>query len=166
MLDPAMIREVFDYDPETGALTWRTLRPTRRRASSLAGSIHPQSSGHVYILVGYQGRSYRAHRIAYAWMTGQWPPALIDHIDGDGTNNRWANLRPATHAQNNANKSKNRSKAGLKGVSWYAARKCFRAQIVVGGRYIFLGYHATPQAAHAAYSAAAALHFGEFARAA
>lgn len=89
---------------------------------------------------------------------------LTDHIDGNGLNNRRSNLRLATRKQNNYNKkiSKN-SKSGHKGVTWNKQRKKWKAQIVVNGKYFWLGYFDNPEEAHRAYCVAAEKYFGEFA---
>lgn len=95
-------------------------------------------------------------------LTG-WP--LVDHVNGDGLDNRRANLRPATKVENSRNRrlqSNNRS--GFRGVSWITAKRRWRASICVQGRRIYLGHYTTPEAAAAAYDAAAREHFGEFAR--
>jgi hypothetical protein len=91
----------------------------------------------------------------------------IDHVDGDPINNRLGNLRLATSAQQKMNKRvQSNNKSGLKGAFYHACRdgKKWRSQIKVSGQVLFLGYHQTPEDAHAAYAAAAAKHFGEFSR--
>jgi len=88
---------------------------------------------------------------------------VIDHRDGDPSNNRWNNLRRATPSQNNANRRLQQNNAwGLKGVSRHRSR--WRASIRKDRRTHHLGVFSTPQAAHAAYVAAARKLFGEFAR--
>ena len=98
-------------------------------------------------------------------MRGEWGRPTIDHRDGDGTNNRWNNLRRASQSQNNANRRRPRSNtSGFKGVS--RCRRTGKWIAVIGkrGRMIYLGKFSTPQAAHAAYVAAARKLYGEFAR--
>ena len=97
----------------------------------------------------------------HTFLTG-WP--LVDHINGDGLDNRRENLRPATRNQNLANKRRYRNNtSGYKGVTWHAAASCWRARIVVAGRKRSLGLHSTPEAAARAYDAAAVDVFGAFA---
>jgi hypothetical protein len=97
----------------------------------------------------------------HTYLTG-WP--LVDHINGDGLDNRRANLRPATGAQNMHNRRLNRdNKTGFKGVSWDAQRGRWRADINLNGRRKFLGYHEAPEAAAHAYDEAARSLHGEFA---
>jgi hypothetical protein len=89
---------------------------------------------------------------------------MIDRRDGDGTNNRWSNLRRATQSQNTANSRRPRhNTSGYKGVSLRRSGR-WRAIICNKGRWIYLGTFATPEAAHAVYLAAARKLFGEFAR--
>lgn len=98
----------------------------------------------------------------HTFLTG-WP--LVDHIDGDGLNNRRANLRPATHAQNSANqKRSSRNRSGFKGVHYYHRTSSWRAYIGVGGKQRHLGYFSTAEEAARIYDAAALELFGEFAR--
>lgn len=90
--------------------------------------------------------------------------AVVDHIDGDGLNNRRANLREATVRQNNRNLRKTTGHTSqYKGVSLYKSTAKWCAQIRVNGRTIGLGHHADEVAAAVAYDRAARLYFGEFA---
>jgi hypothetical protein len=160
-LNAGRLREVLSYDPETGAFTWLVSTARHRRIGDVAGCVKDG-----YRQIGIDGRRYRAHRLAWLWMTGEWPSAEIDHINGDPADNRIANLRPATSSQNKANarlRSDNSSK--LKGVSYDRQRQKWLARIVLAGRARNLGRFTDPAAAHAAYAEAAAKHFGEFARA-
>jgi hypothetical protein len=172
------LKELLDYDPETGHFTWRMNRYNgtgglRSTAGSRAGA-----AGHctrrdgltprlqVYWFITIEGRLYRAHRLAFLYMLGRWPSSEVDHKDGDSINNRWANLREATSGQNSANSKRRRdNKSGFKGVS-RARNGRWRADIRVNKRQIYLGLYRDPQAAHEAYVKAAQQHFGEFARAA
>lgn len=161
------LRELLDYDPETGALTWRArLDYVGKRAAwnvRYAGQIAgtPVAGGYVCVRIGK--RHFLGHRIAWAMTHGAWPEFDLDHRDGDPSNNRIANLRPATHANNLRNQRRSKSNTtGFKGVS--RRRGKFRAVIVADGRQHHLGDHATPEAAHEAYTVAAQRLHGEFAR--
>ena len=103
----------------------------------------------------------RLHRIIMRPADGQ----VVDHIDGDGLNNRRSNLRFASHQQNNCN-SKRRAdnRSGVKGVFWDKQRRKWQAQISVGGRSIALGRFASLDAAAAAYADASQRLHGEFGR--
>jgi hypothetical protein len=97
-------------------------------------------------------------------MIGDWPPMLIDHRDGDGTNNRWSNLRSASSTQNlnNARRRCNNS-SGFKGVYFNKKEGRYMAQIRTASKRLFLGLFDSAEEAHAAYVSAAKIHHGEFA---
>jgi hypothetical protein len=89
---------------------------------------------------------------------------VVDHLDGDGLNNRRSNLRAVTPQQNTRNKRVNRSsKSGLKGAAWNSYTGKWVATIRAENRRIFLGYYDTPEQAHQAYVDAAIRYFGEYA---
>ena len=154
----ARLRELLHYDPETGEFRWRKPRKGRK-PDGVAGTL--ADNGYRLITIDY--RQYRAHQLAWLYMTGEWCALVIDHRDGDAANNRWTNLRSATLSQSNANRRLHRNNScGLKGVS--RAREGWRATIHKDRQKHHLGIFPTPQAAHAAYVAAARRLFGEFAR--
>lgn len=164
------LRELLSYNAETGVFTWlRRSENSRldkifnaRFSGAKAGS--PNSNG--YLLIGIKGRLYPAHRLAWLWVHGTMPADQIDHIDGNRANNALANLREATNSQNQRNRgSTKRNTSGFKGVSWRKGEERWYAQIAASGRNIFLGYYDTPDAAAAAYAAAAAKYHGAFANA-
>ena len=157
----ARLLELLHYDSETGEFRWQERVSRSVKVGDLAGLT--DSEGYRQITI--KGRAYRAHQLAWFYMTGKWCTVVIDHRDGDPSNNRWDNLRPATISQNNANRRPNRNnKSGFKGVvQHHIGRWC--ARIKKNGRRYHLGSFASPQEAHAAYVAAARKLFGEFARA-
>lgn len=152
------IKAILHYDPATGVFTWIA----RRRFSSVplggvAGT--PDKNGYCVIQIG--PRKHKAHRMAWLYMTGEWPAAQIDHRNGAHADNRWDNLRAATNALNTENKRKARkdNATGLLGVHQKGGR--YTAQIQVGGKKLFLGNYSTPELAHAAYlHAKRSLHSG------
>ena len=130
------IKSILDYDPDTGEFWWKTYKRGRymdRRADKLRNCGYRQ----LYI----DGKWYRAHRIAFLWMTGSMPD-MVDHINQDKADNRWCNLRPTTQGQNQLN-AKRTAKAG---VSRY--KKTGRWQAYVGRNW--LGVFDTPEEARAA----------------
>lgn len=160
ILTQEILRRLVHYDPLTGLFT-RLIRTSNRirTGESTAGS--PRGA---YLVLCIGGRQYPVHRLAWLYMTGEWPPK-IDHEDLDGINNKWANLRLATESQNKANVARSATNtSGFKGVSFHKATNKWCARIKVEQRPIWLGLHDTVEAAHAAYCAAAREHFGEFAR--
>lgn len=143
-------REVIDYDPETGVMTWRKTLSNRAMAGAVAGTVG--KNGYRYVSV--DGHRCLVHRLAWLWMTGAWPVALIDHKDTDRTNNRWANLRDSTYKLNAENKQRAlpANKVGLLGVS-QGRKGRFKAQIQANGLNRWIGEYATPELAHTAYVA-------------
>lgn len=100
-------------------------------------------------------RRYYAANLIWCMVTGHWPVHLVDHKDGDSLNDRWGNLRPATHLENlqNLRRPLNNT-SGIKGVSFHAARRKWIAQLVINGKHHWLGRFETPEAAAAAHEAA------------
>src|SRR4030095_14944144 len=119
-----------------------------------------------YIKLSVCNKRYYGHRLAWLYVFGQWPNDELDHINLVTSDNRIANLREATKAQNNSNCSvRSHSKSGKKGVDFVQSTGKWRAKISKNRRRIHLGTFNSPEEAHAAYCAAARIHFGEFARA-
>jgi hypothetical protein len=140
------LRSQLNYDASTGVFTWRN----GRRANEIAG--HPSSYGYWLIRIG--GRSIPAHRLAWLYVTGNWPQQEIDHIDSDRLNNRFVNLRDVSRTVNGQNltKAMSSSRTGLLGA--HPHRDRFAAQIRVNGRVRHIGLFDTALAAHQAYLAA------------
>lgn len=162
------VRAALDYDPATGGFTWRWRSDMRagwntRWAGKPAGSIWKREGYSSYIQIGLYGRSYWAHRLAWLYVNGEWPPFRLDHRDGNGLNNAIGNLRPATTGQNRANSRTGRNNIiGLKGVYLTKTGK-FRAAIRASGRQRTIGYFDTAEEAHAAYAREATREFGAYA---
>jgi hypothetical protein len=152
----------LDYDPETGLFTWKVNRRGRfARVGSKAGT----DNGDGQIRINVDGTKHVAHRLAWLYMTGTWPPGLIDHRNLVRSDNRWSNLRLATKSENMANRrAPANNKSGLKGVSRHSQCDRWTAQICKDGQRVHLGLFKTKEEAHAAYTAAAAEMYGEFAR--
>jgi hypothetical protein len=160
MLTAERLRELLHYDPETGVFTW-VARP--RSGPSRVGQRAGGAERDGYVRLKVDGGRYSAHRLAWLYVTGAWPVAEVDHINGVRGDNRFSNLREATIWQNKANQKRHSDNAaGFKGVVWSAYG--WKAQIARGGRQIYLGLFKTPEEAHAAYIGAAQVIDGEFAR--
>jgi hypothetical protein len=152
------VRELLSYDKDTGLFTWRASRKGVKRASGLrAGTTN--KLGYVYVTIDRV--MYLGHRLAWLYVKGRWP-SEIDHKNGNPSDNRFANLRIATHCQNMQNAKKRR--AGLKGVVWAPERGKWTAAITANRKFIHLGYFPTELSAHEAYQKAAMKLHGEFAR--
>jgi len=158
MLTVDRLKELLTYDPETGRFT-RVNSTGGRAAGSDAGAT--DAPGHRTITV--DGRKYRAARLAFLYMTGEWPKGDADHINGIRDDDRWSNLRDATRTQNLAN-MRSKGASGIKGATWVTEKSKWKAQIRIDGKNKHLGYFDAPQDASAAYAAAAQAAHGEFAR--
>jgi hypothetical protein len=153
------LKELHHYDPETGV--WTRLKGVRGHAAGKPSGCYNNDG---YLVIRIDGKLYYAHRLAYFYMTGELPHQ-VDHHNEVKTDNRFCNLRAATHAQNIHNRGKPRTNtSGLKGVHFYKSRKKWTAQLILNTKNIFLGYFNCPAAAHFAYQIAADVHHGEFAR--
>ena len=105
-----------------------------------------------------------AHRVAWVMTHGEWPKEMIDHINGDRSDNRLCNLRQATRSQNLINsKLSSRNSSGFRGVSWCSAKQKWDARIYSATKLRLLGRFKTKEEAIAAYAAAAAELHGDFA---
>ena len=164
-IDPAAVRDALDYDHDTGVFRWRHRANVPASTNTLfAGKIAGCFDGR-YLNIVIDGVKYLAHRLAWAHVTGEDAPFILDHFDCDKLNNKFGNLRPATQAENMHNgRTPITNKSGVKGVCWHAPRGKWIAQIRVNTRIAHLGYFTTIESAAAAYAAASAKHHGVFGR--
>ena len=144
------MKDAVSYDPGTGAFAW--IKPTSNRVHRGRNAV-PNGRGRVTIRI--DGRTYPAPRVAWLYMTGEWPRGVVDHVNGDTTDNRWANLRDVPQATNTQNirKPHRDNKVGMQGVVLRSSGK-YAANIYINGRQTCLGRFETPDEAHAAYVAA------------
>jgi hypothetical protein len=157
-LTAADLREMVHYDPETGAITWFK-SGSGRRVGGAAGYIY--AAGYVRTMI--RGRWYKGHRLAWLWMTGEWPEFEIDHINLDKADNRWLNLREATHWANGLNRlTQSNNTSGYKGVD--LVKGAWRSRAKFRGKEIHLGLFDTREDAAMAHATAAYALFGEFVR--
>ena len=160
--DPSIVRQHFDYNPEIGELRWR-IGSRRRAAGKIAGTGAESEKGRIN--VGFQGKTYKAHILAWVCQTGEWPTHQIDHINEDPSDNRWANLRAATKSQNMRNITKIKSNtSGHKGVGFHKETKKWRAYIKADGISYHLGLFPSKEDAIKAYKDAATKLHGVFAK--
>lgn len=163
------LQRLLHYDAVDGLLTWRLVPPdsqaSKRRNTLFAGKEAGHLDATSYVRVTVNGIDYMAHRVIWKLITGADPTAQIDHIDGQTTNNRWANLRHVTQDQNQANrKISANNTSGFNGVAFIQAHQKWRAAIGVNGQKKHLGYFATPEEAHLAFADAEERLRGEYAR--
>ena len=155
-LTQARLKEVLEYSSDTGYFTWLVTRGPKAPAGTRAGT--PHARGYVALMVDQ--KLYLAHRLAWLYVTGAWPVHTIDHINGARDDNRLANLRDVTLQSNLHNQSTpyKSNKTGLRGVSFEPRSNKWYARIRVNKKSVMLGYFATAEEAHAAYTSAKRLH--------
>lgn len=149
------LKERLDYDPDTGIFMWLV-----QRGRVKIGAVAGYGDGDGYLQIKIDGKHCRAHRLAWLYMTGEWPKAGVDHVNGIRDDNRFCNLREATCAENLQNAGLlHRNTSGFIGVDLDQRRNKWRAKISADGRRKYLGYFTSPEAAYAAYlEAKAQLH--------
>lgn len=155
-LTAEILRELLDYDPQSGGF--------RRRKSQRcirAGDVAGVNRADRYRVIKINKKRYLAHRLAWLHANGSWPINCIDHINGDPSDNRIANLRDIPALVNSQNLRRahadNRS-CGLLGASWHSRAARWQAHIRLDGKGRYLGLFDTAEAAHAAYLAAKRQH--------
>jgi hypothetical protein len=155
------LREFLRYEPETGKLFWLERQNSDKWWNSFcAGKEAFRSTDkHGYRSGHFLGRQYKAHRVVWALVHGEWPADEIDHINGNPGDNRISNLRVVTRAQNMKNiRRLAKNTSGVVGVSWDNINSNWRASIKVNGRCINLGRYKSFEAACAARADAERLH--------
>jgi hypothetical protein len=151
-LNAQRLREVLLYSPISGSFRWCKMLSNKGPVGAVAGRL--DSHGHV--VIGIDRRLYRANRLAWLYMTGEWPAGEVDHKDTVRENNAWSNLRDVPHAINmqNSRQARSSNAVGLLGVHLCAQTKKYRAAITLNGKCKQLGRFDTPELAHLAYVAA------------
>ena len=166
-LTQELVKRLFYYDPDTGVLTWK-IRPcsdfiddaacrrtNTRNAGRTAGGMTIKTRTNRYMTVQVFGVGYRMHRIIYLWVYGRLPTKQIDHIDGNGLNNKICNLRDVSATNNRRNSGiGNTNSSGTLGVSWRKCNKKWEAHIGVNNKNVRLGTFDTKDEAIKARKAA------------
>jgi hypothetical protein len=142
------LHAAFTYDPATGVFR-------KKATGQQIGFRHFE-----YVVLGYDRKKLRAHRVAWAMTYGAWPERDIDHVNRNGTDNRLENLRLATPSQNTANTVR-RNSIGRRGVRIMKGK--YQANIKIGQKQKNLGTYGTIDEAAHAYNKAAIQIYGEFA---
>lgn len=148
------LRGLLSYDPETGEFRWLASR--RNGKGLIPGSIN----GDGYLQIQTGDETYKAHRLAWLYVHGVWPAKQLDHINGIRTDNRIANLREATNAENGQNRAIARNnRSGHKGVTADKRSGKWKAYIKINKRMKHIGYfHNLDDAVAARVKAKAELH--------
>lgn len=163
ILTQALLKEFIKYTPETGVFTWvkKTSPLSRIHIGNIAGTINKQTG---YIYFNLFGKNYYCHRLAFLYITGEFPLHEVDHINGIKNDNVFSNLRMATKSQNMQNvKIKNNNTSGVTGVKYDKSRDAWIARIEVGKKLIFLKQSKVFSEAVSARKEAEFKYFGIFA---
>lgn len=176
-ISPGMIRQLFDYNPDTGVLTWKTRTPDMFRTANRAPETMCATWNSRYagkeagafkegrLKVSIYRKMHFVHRVAWCWMTGSWPAVEVDHKSLDALDNSWKNLRLATSSQNKCNRrTRKDSASGYKCIYYNKKLKKYRVMLNVMGRTVYCKFFNTLEEARAAYCEAAVKYHGEFAR--
>ena len=146
-IDFTYIRQVLEYNKETGKFMWKVRVNSKVPSGANAGT--PQNNG--YILITIQTKKHLAHRLAWFFEYGEFPNGPIDHINGVRTDNRIANLRVVTVSENLQNQRKPQGKNPYLGVSVVKGTPYWQAHIAANGKQKNLGRFKTPEEARDAY---------------
>lgn len=141
------LKDLIDYDPDTGVCHWRLSNSNRCVTGKVAGGISTKG----YRALTIDRVRYREHVLIWFYITGVWPKEQIDHKNEVRDDNKLGNLRKATrfmNAQNIRNPTA-RNKCGYLGVSQHRGR--FYASIRIMGKQTHIGSFDNPESAHNAY---------------
>lgn len=147
----ARLQQLLHYYPSTGRFVWKADRSHKQgHRGKTAGTLNDYG----YVRIRVENRNYLAHRLAWLFTHGDWPPYMIDHKNRNRADNRIKNLRCVNHGQNIANGNfRKDNSSGYRGV--YCVGRKFKAAIGVDNKFIPLGLFETAEEASAAYVAAA-----------
>ena len=152
------LRSVLHYDPATGIFTWKVRTAHNVKVGDVAGC--PNGDG--YLQIKLQRRHYKAHRLAWLHVYGEWPKEQLDHTNRIRTDNRISNLREVTNKQNGQNRSKRSDNtSGHPGVVWHKRISKWRAQIKHNQKLIYLGLFENLEDAVSARKAAEKLYWAD-----
>jgi acylphosphatase len=141
MLTQDRLKELLHYCPETGVFTWLNNRG-RVKTGEIAGFIKRNANGKKYVQIVIEGNHYYAHRLAVLYVTGSFPTSVVDHGNGNGSDNAYVNLQTVTQLDNSHNQKKHRTNtSGFTGVVWNKKDRRWRAVICSNGKHVYLGQY-------------------------
>lgn len=115
-LTQEVLKEVLEYNAETGLFTWKIGKLVGKKVGC---EFKSNKSDQLYTRIKLKGKNYLAHRLVWLYIYGNFPDKFIDHVDGNGLNNRVSNLREVDEVLNGRNSSISKNNtSGINGVSW------------------------------------------------
>lgn len=154
MITQEELKKIIHYNPDTGVVSRLPL-----------GLPIECKDSHGYVVVKIAGKAYKAHRLAFLYMTGRMPDGDIDHGNFDRSDNRWCNIREATRRQNNVNlRSRPGAKSKFLGVTFSKTHRKWAVRIRTKEGRKLVGYFDDEVVAAQEYHRAAKKEFGEHAR--
>ena len=137
------LKSLLHYNPNTGIFIW-IVKSRGYKYLKEAGDIITGRDGKSYRRISLLYKRYFAHRLAFIYMTGSLPKNQVDHINGNGADNRWINLRDVTASENNKNIRKNKlNKSGISGVYWSRNKSKWHTQLRINGKITYLGSYSS-----------------------
>ncbi len=133
------LKEILNYNPNTGIFTWKLSKALRVNKGDIAGGI----DNHGYGRIGVDGKSYRKHKLIWLYVYGKFPKDgnEVDHINHDKIDNRLVNLREVTRSENQRNRTRQKNNtSGFTGVYFHTTKNKWNAKIRNSGKNIHLGY--------------------------
>jgi hypothetical protein len=146
MITQEYLKEILDYNPETGIFTWKIKKNGTKGINSIAGHIDKKG----YFRIKINSISHKAHRLAWLYVYGNTPKGQIDHVNGVKHDNKISNLRIVSNRENCQNRIEHRQ-GKLVGCYYNKRDKKWQAQIQINGKQTFIGLFETQREAHAAY---------------
>lgn len=152
------VKELLNYSPETGVFRWK-IGTRKVKVGDFAGCLDSRG----YLKIGINKRGYTAHRLAWLYMTGDWPKGSLDHINGNQLDNCWKNLREANKYQQQMNirRAKNNT-SGYKNVFWNPRYSKWEVKGSANGKRFYLGRYKTKEEGNEVYVKWAKENQGEF----
>lgn len=137
MITQERLKELLNYNQESGEFTWRDSVNSRAKSGSIAGT----TTANGYRTIGIGGKKYASHRLAWVYMYGGTPINQIDHINHNRCDNRICNLRDVTASQNSKNRENMTNKSGIMNVYWNDKRGSYSVRMTSNGvLHIFGAY--------------------------
>ena len=158
-MDQSKLKDKLSYNRYAGEFFWLA-KKGRYTCNDTVGYLSKRG----YLRIKLNGKYYLAHRLAWLYVTGEWPKKFIDHINRDKSDNRFLNLRDVTHSQNQHNRLKQgKTKSKYKGITHIKKPDKWQAQICVNSKSIYLGRFKTEKEAGESYITACKKYHGDFA---